>query len=65
MAFGVQALGPDIVEAMKYAEAMSSDEVDEVIYYILEEVKLFIPQVDTTANALFFDSTKKTLSVTL
>ena len=39
-------LGPDIIEATKYAEDMSAEEVDEVIDYILEEVKIFIPRVE-------------------
>lgn len=38
----MQALGPDIAEAVEYSKTMSAEEVEEVIDHILAEVNLFV-----------------------
>ena len=52
LAFGVQALGEDLVEVADYAKTMSDEDVDEVVDYILAEVNLSDTYHDqTTADA--------------
>lgn len=63
MALDIQVLSPDMIEAAKYAEAMSTEEVDEVIDYILEEVKFFIPHVAATTDEPFWQHEKDPVSI--
>jgi hypothetical protein len=63
LASDVQALGPDIIEATKYAQAMSAEEVDDVIDHILDQVKFFIPHVDTTTHPPFQQHDKDPVSI--
>jgi hypothetical protein len=48
LAFGVQALGEDLIEVAEYAKTMSSEDVDEVIAHILAEVSLSDSYYDRT-----------------
>lgn len=34
----MQALGPDLLEAIAYARAMTQEEIEETIDYLLDEV---------------------------
>ena len=46
----MQALGPDVAEAVEYSKTMSAEEVDEVIDHILAEVNVFFSQWDRTMD---------------
>jgi len=61
----IQALGPDILEATEYARTMPAEDIEEVIEYILVEVKFIVLCYDRTMIDLSFDSTKKILLVSL
>ena len=48
LAFGVQALGEDLIEVAEYAKTMSNEDVDEAIAHILAEVSLSDSYYDRT-----------------
>ena len=41
MTSDIQALGPDIIEAMEHAKTMTPEEIEDVIDHILLEACLF------------------------
>jgi hypothetical protein len=65
LAFGVQALGEDLIEVAEYAKTMSNKDVDEVIDYILAEVTLSVSYHDQTMTDAYFYSITMTLLVCL
>lgn len=64
LTFDIQALGPDLIEAAKYAQSMSAEDVDDIIDYILEEVEFFTPKSDAITHSPL-DSMKTIPSVPL
>ena len=65
LAFDNQALGEDIIEVAKRAKTMSSEDVDEMIDYILAEVNLSVSHHDRTMTDVPVNSTTMTPSVSL
>ena len=54
MAEKMQALGPDLLEAIAYVRTMAQEEFEETIDYILNEV--FSPLVTIADSSLTFES---------
>jgi len=54
MAEEMQALGPDLLEAVAYVRTMAQEEFEETIDYILNEV--FSPLVTIADSSLMFES---------
>ena len=65
MASDIQALGEDIIEIAEYARTMSTEDVNEMIDYILAEVSLSVSYHDRTMTYAPVNSTAVTPSVSL
>ena len=65
LASDIQALGEDIIEIAEYARAMSTEDVNEMIDYILAEVNLSVSHHDRTMTDAPVNSTSMTPSVSL
>ena len=63
LASGIQVLGEDLIEVAEYAKTMSTEDVDEVIDYILAEVNPSVPYHDRTMTDASGNSTTMTSSV--
>jgi hypothetical protein len=65
LAFDIQALDEDIIEAAEYARTMSAEDVDEMIDYILAEVNLSVSYHGRATTDAPVDSMTMTPSVSL
>jgi len=54
MAEEMQALGPDLLEAIAYARTMTQEEIEGTIDYLLSEV--FSPLIASADFSLMFES---------
>jgi hypothetical protein len=65
LASGIQVLGEDLIEVAEYAKTMSTEDVDEVIDYILAEVNLSVSYHGRKMTDASGNSTTMTSSVSL